>query len=138
MLGNTWVVRLEMSCKIIDSTALTCSMSDEHDLVGRREQLRDILIELNLLWNAFPFVVGLFTMDQMMMEPVRIIGVDCLLEIWMLIFAMLVHMRRMMVYDNNHARRLSERLGRGGGRSLPQKMTETRHLFRAKFMLGSR
>jgi hypothetical protein len=54
-------------------------MANQQDLVGRREILRNLLIKRGLFRNTLTAIVGLFPMDEMVVEIVRVIRSNSLL-----------------------------------------------------------
>ncbi len=57
----------------VDRTARARPMANQHDLIRGREILRNLLVKRCLFRNTLTAIVGLFSMDEVVMEIKRII-----------------------------------------------------------------
>jgi hypothetical protein len=94
---------LQIVTEEIDRATLTRCVADEDDGFGMDKIRGDLLVVGVLLGNMITLIVGLFAMDQMMLESERIIRLDGDFIFRTAVAEIVVNVGDMMVDDHNHS-----------------------------------
>jgi hypothetical protein len=93
---------LRVSFQEVGSIAFAGGVTDEDDLICRSDIFRDLLIKGILFGNALAAVVRFLSMNQMMMEIVRIVRSHRMFVCRTTSTEILVNMGGVVVDDDNH------------------------------------
>src|ERR1700731_2932034 len=86
----------------VGGVAFSSGMADQDDLIRRSDIFRDLLIKRILFGYALAPVVRFLSMNQMMMEIVRIVRLHFLFVCWTTSTGIVVDMGGVVVDDDNH------------------------------------
>ncbi len=93
---------LQVLFQEVDGVAFSSGVTDEDDLTRGSDIFRDLLIKRILLRYALAAVVRFLSMNQMMMEIVRIIRLHLVFVYWTTSTDIVVDMGGVVVDDDNH------------------------------------
>jgi len=93
---------LQVFFQEVGGVAFSNGVTDQDDLIRRSDIFRDLLIKRILFGYALAPVVRFLSMNQMMMEIVRIVRLHLVFVRWTTSTEILVNMGGMVVDDDNH------------------------------------
>jgi len=93
---------LQVFFQELGGVAFSSGVTDEHDLICRSDIFRDLLIKRIFFGYALATVVGFLSMNQMMMEIERIVGLHLVFVCRTASTEILVNMGGAVVDDDNH------------------------------------
>src|SRR5579863_656053 len=87
---------------LLSGVAFSSGVTDQEDLIRRSDIFRDLLIKRILFRYALAPVVRFLSMNQMMMEIVRIVRLHLVFVCWTTSTDIVVDMGGVVVDDDNH------------------------------------
>ena len=93
---------LQVFFQEVGGVAFSSGVTDQDDLIRRSDIFRDLLIKRILFGYALAPVVRFLSMNQMMMEIVRIVRLHFMFVCWTTSTEILVDMGGVVVDDDNH------------------------------------
>src|SRR4029077_247252 len=93
---------LQVFFQEVGGVAFSSGVTDQDDLIRRRDIFRDLLIKRILFGYALAPVVRFLSMNQMTMEIVRIVRLHLVFVRWATSTEILVDMGDVVVDDDNH------------------------------------
>ncbi len=126
---------LQVLFQEVGGVAFSSGVTDEDDLIRRSDIFRDLLIKRILFGYALATVVRFLSMNQMMMEIVRIVRLHLVFVCWTTSTEILVNMGGVVVDDDNHPAGLGRFFCACRTRSgFLQEFTQPRNFLHAKIM----
>src|SRR6202041_1627697 len=134
LLRDFGVMGLQIFFQELGGIAFSSGMTDEDDLTCRSDVFSDLLIERILFGHTLATVVGFLSMNQMMMEMIRIVRLHLAFVRRTSSAEIVVDMGGVVVDDNNHAAGLGRLFHLRGRCGFLQEFTQPRNFLHAKVM----
>ena len=125
---------LQVFFQEVGGVAFSGGVTDEDDLIRRSDIFRDLLIKGILFGNALAAVVRFLSMNQMMMEIVRIVRSHRMFVCRTTSTEILVNMGGVVVDDDNHPAGLGRFFYLRTRSGFLQEFTQPRNFLHAKIM----
>jgi len=125
--GDVRAVFRQVFDQDVDGTAMTGSMSDQHDFVGGYQSVGHLQVKRTLLRYAITLIVRLMTMHQMMMIVMGVVWLDVDLVRRPAVSRVAKQMCGMVIDDDDHPCRVCSLDGRGLGCGRLQEFPQSRH-----------
>lgn len=96
------MMSLQVFFQEVGGVAFSSGVTDQDDLIRWSDIFRDLLIKRILFGHALAPIVRFLSMNQMMMEIVRIVRLHLVFICWATSTEILVDMGGVVVDDDNH------------------------------------